>query len=125
MVDTEAFEGTYSVNMVAGESQTAFLRQADLGGGSISNGDTLNISFELKGSLAEVPVLVEVQGAGVVRTIVNTEVSSDWQTFTAQATISGDFPAGVFLQLGTPCGPVATCSANVFIDNVSVTLDGG
>ena len=122
MVDTEQFEGTYSVNLLAGESQTAFLRQPDLGGGAVSNGDTLDISFQLKGSLAEVPVLVEVEGAGVVRTITSGEVTSDWQTFTAQATITGDFPAGVFLQLGTPCGPVPACSANVFIDNVSVSV---
>ncbi len=121
VVNTEASEGTFSVNLVAGESQTAFLRQADLGAGTVSDGDTLTVSFDLKGSLAEVPVLVEVQGAGVVRTITSGDITSDWQRITVDATIAGDFPAGVFLQLGTPCGPVATCSADVFIDNVSVT----
>ncbi|MDJ0938375.1 MAG: family 16 glycosylhydrolase [Woeseiaceae bacterium] len=116
----EASEGTNSVNIVAGDSQTVFLRQSGLGAGTVMNGDTLNISFDLKGTATDVPVLPTLEGTGVIETI--TAVPADWMPFTYQVTLGADFPGGVFFEIGVPCGPVPTCSANIFIDNVIVTI---
>ena len=121
VTSAEAQEGSNSVNIIAGDSQTVFLRQSGLGAGSLANGDTVTVSFFMKGSITDVPVLPTLEGFGVLETIVSGSVSAtDWVEYTYQRTLTADFPGGIFFEIGIPCGPVPTCSANVFIDNISV-----
>ena len=136
--------GTAVVRLqAAGEaagSQDVLLSQVALGAGSIAQGQTINVSFDLYGSLSGAGGVVFVEliylnsdGDDVGRNFVGAAApyapNSTWTThagskaagFTAVGTmVSVD--GGVTLELKASCGPVPGCGVDAYIDNVTYTV---
>ena len=95
-------------------------------------GDTVNVSFDMKGSAAAggviFPELISesTSGAAVGELLETIAVpTADWTTYSYTPQAGADVSGGVTFQLAIVCGGDPNCSADVFIDNVSVTLPGG
>ncbi|MEO1596531.1 MAG: carbohydrate binding domain-containing protein [Pseudomonadota bacterium] len=131
VVSSDATDGTFSVNVVAVTLQNPVLKQDFLAAGTVTTGQTVNISFDMKGSAADggviFPELISEGAMGATGEILETIVAptTDWTTYSYSPTAGADVTMGITFQLAVVCGGAATCSTDVFIDNVSVTLDGG
>jgi H+/Cl- antiporter ClcA len=51
--------------------------------------------------------------------------AAGWTSYSYSPTAGADVSGGVTFQLAIVCGGDPNCTADVFIDNVSVTLPGG
>ena len=130
--NTQSNGGSWSVHVVAGAGNNPVLKQSFLFPGAVAPGDTVNVSFDMKGTAADggviFPELIS-EGAGGAATgqLLDTIAAptADWTTYSYTPAAGADVTLGVTFQLAVVCGGVATCSADVFIDNVSVTLNGG
>jgi hypothetical protein len=126
VVDTDSSGGTYSVRVVAGPTQNPVLKQERRAAGTVNPGDTINISFDMKGSAADggviFPELIsEPAGPGqLLETIA--APTAGWTTYSYSAAAGANVSEGITFQLAIVCGGVPSCSANVLIDNVSVTI---
>ena len=127
--NTQSNGGSWSVHVVAGTGNNPVLKQSFLFPGAVAPGDTVNVSFDMKGTAADggviFPELIS-EGAGGAATgqLLDTIAApaADWTTYSYTPAAGADVTLGVTFQLAVVCGGVATCSADVFIDNVSVTL---
>lgn len=121
VTDTEQNGGTYSVNLTAGQLQNVFIRQENLGG-PFTAGDTVTVSFDIKGTLTNSSITPQFLGQGApFATIVQPDIDSDtWSSKSYPVTLEADQTALSF-QVGGACGDVPTCVVDVFIDNVSIT----
>ena len=126
-------------NAAAG-SQDVLLSQVALGAGSISQGDTIDVSFDLYGSLTGAGGVVFVEliyldsgGNEVGRNFIDAAApyfpTTTWTTYTGSkpagfttggSTVSVD--GGVTLELKASCGPVDGCGVDAYIDNVTYTV---
>ena len=116
------------------EAAAALIKQANLGAGSISIGDTLNVSFAAKGELGVGGVIfaeffTEVDGGGVSSQQFlgggPVPVSMDWQDFSFAVPINADVSGGVTLQVVAVTGAVTGSFANVSLDDVSILTTAG
>lgn len=132
IITTNPSSGTYAanVNIPAGAGAVNnVLKQERLldGTGLLSAGDIVSYSFDVRGSAADGGVLFlenfcETAGplCGQDLTVIN--ATTEW------ATITGDFTLGAgveayTLQFAAVCGAAATCTADYYFDNVSITAD--
>ncbi|HSN71188.1 MAG TPA: carbohydrate binding domain-containing protein, partial [Steroidobacteraceae bacterium] len=126
--NTESNGGAWSVHVVAGQGQNPVLKQANLAIGTVAPGDTIVISFDMKGSTSAggviFPELFSERADGASNEILDTIVAptADWTTYSYSATAGADVTNGITFQLGVVCGGVVGCSADVFIDNVSISI---
>ncbi len=132
VTDTEANGGSFSLNLTAGQNQTVFVRQENLGGPYMA-GDEITVSFDIKGTLSNSSITPQLLGQGApFATIVQPDIEVDtWTSLSYDVTLTADQPALIF-QIGGACGDVPTCVIDVFIDNVRVAaaapppaFDGG
>jgi hypothetical protein len=126
VVNTDASSGTFSVRVVAGPTQNPVLKQERRAAGTVNPGDTINISFDMKGSAADggviFPELIsEPAGPGQLLDTIPAPTAG-WTTYSYSATAGANVTEGITFQLAIVCGGAPSCSANVFIDNVSVTI---
>ena len=115
-------------------ASAAVVKQANVGIGSVSPGDTINISFAAKGSFAAGGVsfaefFSEVDGGGVSSSEIlggaPLALTSDWQTFNFTTTAGPDVSGGITLQLTATTGAAPGSVAVVFIDDIVITPTPG
>jgi hypothetical protein len=126
VVDTDSSSGTYSARVVAGPTQNPVLKQERRAAGTVNPGDTINISFDMKGSAADggviFPELIsEPAGPGQLLDTIAVPTAG-WTTYSYSATAGANVTEGITFQLAIVCGGAPSCSTNVLIDNVSVTI---
>ena len=133
----EAASGLWSGNLVVqGGIGDAVIKNANIGIGTVQPNSPVTVSFDLKGATADggvvfVEFFSELSGGGTSKAEILGGgpffPTNDWQTFTYNLTTGADVSGGVTLQLKSSCGAAATCLANAFFDNASVTVeaDGG
>jgi hypothetical protein len=126
VVDTDSSSGTYSVRVVAGPTQNPVLKQERRAAGTVNPGDTINISFDMKGSAVDggviFPELIsEPEGPGQLLATIAAPTAG-WTTYSYSATAGANVTEGITFQLAIVCGGAPSCSTSVFIDNVSVTI---
>ena len=124
--------GAFSVNVIANPGQNPVIKQEFRAAGTVVPGQTVNISFDMKGTIATdfggvvIPELFS-EGASVGTDTLDTITmgTTDWTTYSYTSTAGADVSNGITLQIAVICGGDPQCQANVFIDNVSLTLDSG
>ncbi len=134
VVTTNPSSGTYAGNLFiptgAGPTNNV-LKQANLAEGLLSAGQSVDVSFDIRGSLGEGGVIFaenfsEIAGGGVnFNDLINVSGSinpnSDvWTTVSYTTILGSDVSGGYTLQFAAVCGAVAECFTDVFIDNVSI-----
>ena len=128
--DTSSFSAALSGNTAVGAAGTTEIKQANLEAGVLALGDVLNIQFDVKGTFGpagQLNVLSFTEFGGDGATLTNnTTIASgvdNWTHYDYDITLDGpDASGGFSLAFNPVCGAVAGCFANVFIDNVSITL---
>ena len=114
--------------LVAGQLQNPVLKQANLAIGTVAPGDTIVISFDMKGSAIAggviFPELFSEGAGGATNQILDTIAvpTADWTTYSYSPAAGADVSNGITFQLGVVCGGAPDCAADVFIDNVSVSI---
>ncbi|MCE2895507.1 MAG: DUF5011 domain-containing protein [Flammeovirgaceae bacterium] len=136
--NAEANGGTFSGRLLAGEAQDVIIKQANLLAGSITNGKSVTVKFDLKGSLTGAGGVVfaeffsEKTGGGTSKAEIlgggaPLAPTGTWTTYTYTTTTAsvaqGDVGGGITLQLKAACGAVAGCSVTAFFDNVSIKVN--
>jgi hypothetical protein len=126
VVSTDSSSGTYSARVVAGPTQNPVLKQERRAAGVVKPGARINISFDMKGSAKDggviFPKLIsEPAGPGVELATIAAPTAG-WTTYSYSPTAGANVSEGITFELAIVCGGVPTCSANVFIDNVSITI---
>lgn len=122
--------GTYLAKIVAPEAQNPFIKQSRIGEGTITAGQALTVSFDMKGTVAG--------GGGVVNAILFTEAPSgvsktdnlatvvpnaEWTNYSYNVTAGSDTEWGVAILLQPACGAVAGCEVTAYFDNVVITAN--
>ncbi len=131
---TDASSGSFGGEVFNPDQTTAaVIKQANLGGGVVSPGDVITISFSAKGTFANGGVAFaeffsEINGGGVSSAEILTggplNLTSSWQPFVFTAVAGSDVSGGVTLQFAVVNGANSGSLAQFFVDEVSVTLPG-
>jgi hypothetical protein len=118
------------------EASNSLMKQANLGVGVVTPGQSVDISFDARGmfgiggvAFAELfseidgggVSLAEILGGGPLPLNADPEV---WTTFTFTRSLGSDVSGGVTLQLGVANGAVANETSTVWFDNVSLSIEG-
>ncbi|MCP3918795.1 MAG: hypothetical protein GY711_24880 [bacterium] len=115
------------------QAAAAVVKQANLGMGAVSPGDTIQISFAAKGSFAAGGVAFaeffsEIDGGGTSSAEIlgggPLNLTGSWQTFTFTAVAGPDVSGGVTLQFAAVTGANIGSSAVLLIDDASVSITG-
>jgi len=113
----------------------SLFKQANLAPGQLTAGQTVNISFDARGSLGVSGVsfaefFTELSGGGTSSNEIlgGGPLALDpdpdtWKTFNFSTTVGPDSSGGVTLQLGTTLGAVGGATSSMWYDNVSVSVD--
>jgi hypothetical protein len=126
--------GTYAANMginVGAGAVNNVLKNANLGAGILMPGQTVSVSFDVRGSLGPGAVLFaenfsELAGGGVsFNDLLNVSgsINADpdvWTTVAYDTVLGPDVSGGFTLQFALVCGAVMDCGADVYLDNVSI-----
>jgi len=140
----QANGGQWSGNLVASvPTQTdpasfPLIKQANLGIGTVQPNSTIDVSFDMFGSLGGSGGVVfaeffsELSGGGTSKAeilsggplfpVAPQDWTAGWVTYQFTVTTGPDVTGGVTLQLKADCGPVAGCLVDVYFDNASVTI---
>ena len=131
--NTQASGSTWSAHVVAGPLHNPAFSQAGLAVGTVKPGDKIDISFDMCGTAASggiiFPALLSEFGGdtGADRQTLDTIATppSVWTRYNYSAVAGSNVNGGISLQLDVVCGADAACKADVYFDNVSVTIGGG
>jgi len=127
----ESNGGQFSGNLAAGEAQLALVKQANIGIGQVQPNSTLEVSFDLLGSVGPGGVVIveffsEIDPEGTSKTEIlygpPDFPPNTWTSFSYNVTTGPDVSGGVTLQLKAECGAVGGCTADAYFDNVSVRI---
>ncbi|MEM8784189.1 MAG: PEP-CTERM sorting domain-containing protein [Planctomycetota bacterium] len=129
-ITSDASEGVWAAEIFNNDSASAaVIKQANIGIGTVSPGDTITISFDAKGSFAEGGVsfaefFSEVDGGGTSSNEILSggplPLTDSYQAFSFTTTAGPDVSGGVTLQFTATTGGAPGSTAVVFVDNVSV-----
>ncbi len=137
VTSAEAACGSFSGHLVAdvdggnGGASFPFVKQANIGIGTVTPNSQVTISFDLRGSLigAGGVFIAEFfsEGAGGVS---KSEILSGgalfptdtWTRYSYTVTTGNDVSSGVTLLLKTECGPIAGCGVDAYFDNVFIGI---
>ena len=144
IVTTNPSEGTYAANLVVpprGATDPAvdnLIKNANLQAGFLPDGANITVTWDMRGSLVGaggvvfVELFSEKAGGGTNKAEIYTGGPifpvdpNNWTPYLWNTTIAntaeGGAPGGVTLQLKVSCGPVEGCGADIFFDNVTITL---
>ena len=133
--------GTYSLNInvvyAGGGAPTPAAPTAKferIAVGTVQANQALTVSFDIRGTITQpgagfnIQFFTETAGGGpskeeflgggpVTASIPN------WETRTYNITTGPDASGGITLQFNAACGPVDGCAQDMYIDNVSITID--
>ena len=129
VVDTDANDGMFSARGVAARNQNPTFKQEFLAVGTVTPGQSVTVSFDMRGSAGAggviFPELFSEAAVGATNEILETIAvpPADWTTFSYTTTTGADVTRGITFQIGVVCGDVPGCFADVFIDNVSISLN--
>jgi hypothetical protein len=107
------------------------LKQANVGVGEVTPGQTVTVSFDWKGTdaaggVVDVVLFSELAGGGVSQAdaiLAGAGFPADWTPVgPLDITVGPDVSGGITLQITAICGGVAGCVSDIFIDNVSITI---
>ena len=130
-------EGTFAANLVvpvrvAGDGPVDnLIKNANLEAGNLTPGQAITVTWDMRGSLEGaggvvfVELFSEFSGGGATGEIyTNAPIfpTANWQSFTWNTNLGADVSGGVTLQLKVACGAVVGCGADVYFDNVTITL---
>ena len=123
--------GTYSANLSSDIPANSLIKNANIGIGIENPGDEITISFDMRGVTQNGGVVFaeffsELDGGGVS----SAEIlgggplfgTTDWVTYNFTTIAGPDVSGGVTFQIGAVCGAGAGCLADIFVDNVSVSV---
>ena len=111
------------------------IKQANLRPGEWTEGQQIDIQFDIRGTAVAGAVLfaeffsevipegvskAEILGGGPLFPNADPNV---WTTYNFSATVGPDSSNGVTLQFASVCAPVEGCNADYIIDNVIITAD--
>ena len=142
MVSTDnPSSGTYSLNLniayagggaPAPAAPTAKFER--IGVGTVQPNQALTISFDIRATITQPGAALSIQfftettagplssqeflGGGPVTASI-----PDWETRTYNVTTGADASGGITLQFDAACGNVDGCAQDIYIDNVSITID--
>lgn len=132
IITSNPSSGTYAANVnipVGAGGVNNVLKQERLldETGLLSEGDIISYSFDVRGTAADGGVLFlenfcETAGplCGNDLTVIN--ATPDWQTITGAFTL-GPGVTAYTLQFAAVCGASATCTADYYFDNISISAD--
>lgn len=118
------------------QTSAALFKNANIGIGVVQPGIEVTISFDARGSfgpggVAFAEFFSELEGGGVSSSVLlgNAPLALNadpgvWTTFNFTTTTGFDVSGGVTLQLTATTGAVQGSTADVYYDNISVTIDG-
>ena len=121
--------GTWSINAVAGTGNNPVIKQERRAAGLVMPNQMVSLSFDMKGSTADGGVinveLINEDSGGAVGVPLETIVSptADWTTYSYMPMVGAAVDEGITFQIAVVCGGAATCSADVFIDNISIVVN--
>jgi len=108
------------------------IKQANLLPGTWVGGESIDISFDLKGSAGAggvffVEFFNELTGGGVgpgsgILAVIATP-TVDWSIYNYSTTVDASATGGITLQFNSTCGAGAGCFADFSIDNVQILAD--
>lgn len=133
----QANGGTFSGLLVAdvdggnGGASFPVVKQANIGVGTIAPNTAVTVKMDVFGSVAGAGGVVfveffsELSGGGTSQAGIIGQPVPDgtWTTHTYQVTTGSDVSGGVTLQIKADCGANAGCKVDLYVDNVSVTID--
>lgn len=128
-----SFAGNLNIPLGAGAVNNV-LKQANLAAGLLAPGQTVAVSFDVRGSLGVGGVLFaenfsELTGGGVSKNdlkVVNGSINGDpnvWTNVSYNTILGPDVSGGFTLQFAAVCGADAGCFTDLYIDNVSIQAD--
>ncbi|MEM0984069.1 MAG: hypothetical protein AAGI17_08985 [Planctomycetota bacterium] len=133
-VTGDASEGSFAGFVSNSDlASSAVIKQANLGAGQLSAGQTITVSFDAKGSAANGGVVFaeffeEILPEGVSNGQIITggplALTDQYQSFSFDITLSGDtanFNNGITLQFAVVTGGAAGSFSELFVDNVQIT----
>ena len=127
--NTENNGGSWSAHAVAGPGNNPVLKLERRAVGVVMGNDIIDISFDMKGVAADGGVIFpefisEGAGGATQSQLLETIASptAGWTTYSYSPTAAADVSGGITFQIAVVCGGAATCTANVFIDNVSMQI---
>ncbi len=132
--DTQSSGSAYVAKMVTGNGNPS-LALVGLAAGTVMPGDTVNVSFDMCGELVGVsgqfrPSLLSERGndeGATLETLATfnpPDMPAVWTRYNYVANAGVNVTGGVTLQFDAVCGAVAGCGGDIYIDNVSLTIDG-
>ena len=127
-IENNTVGGAWSAHVVAGAGGNPTIKQNFLAEGTVMIGDTIDISFDMKGTAGAggviFPKLISEGATGSDGPILETIAAptAGWTTYTYSPTITADVARGITFEIAVVCGTDPGCTADVFIDNVSVTI---
>ena len=127
------YAGNLNIPLGAGAVNNV-LKQANLAAGLLTAGQTVSVSFDVRGSLGVGGVLFaenfsELTGGGVSSNdlkVVNGSINGNpdvWTNYSYNTILGPDVSGGFTLQLAAVCGADAGCFTDLYFDNVSVQAD--
>jgi len=127
--------GTYSANLSPPAAPVSeIIRQERKGMGVVMPGQTVTVVFKARGTLsnggvANAEFFSQDSGGGVTATMLlggaplGLNADPDvWTTFSFTPVAANDVSGGITLQLLASCAPIAGCRADVYFDDVSITV---
>jgi len=107
------------------------LKQANVGAGLLTPGQTVDVSFDWMGTnstggVVEVVLFSELKLGGISQAdflLTGPAASATWQNVSQTIVIGPDVSGGVTLQLVAICGANAACVSEYMWDNVSITAN--
>ncbi|MDZ7590163.1 MAG: FxDxF family PEP-CTERM protein [Rubrivivax sp.] len=129
-----SFSGEMSVVTAPGD---VLFKQANVGAGFVLAGETVTVSFDVKGTfvngaVAFAELFSELSGGGTSKSVILGNAPlfaqgkgnlADWTRFTFTSELGPDVSGGITLQLKGGTGADLGSTATVFWDNASLTVD--
>ncbi|MCA9619823.1 MAG: hypothetical protein KC731_12440, partial [Myxococcales bacterium] len=129
---------TAAVPNVGDPASFPVIKQANLGIGTVQPNQTIDVQFDLFGSVQGAggvffaEFFSEVSGGGTSKADILSggplfptapnDWTAGWVTYQFTVTTGPDVSAGVTLQLKADCGGNVGCQVDTYIDNVSITI---
>lgn len=135
IITSNTSSGTYAANVnipVGAGAVNNVLKQERIGGGLLSAGQTISVSFDFRGSAADGGVLFLENFTETLvgppshqdLSVLNPNADSSlWTTFAYDYTLGSDVSGGYTLQFAAVCGASNNCFADYYFDNISITAD--
>jgi hypothetical protein len=111
-------------------ASAAVIKQANIGIGAVTAGDTINISFAAKGTgvsggVAFAELFSELSGGGVSSSVLlggaPLGLTNSWQTFNFIVTAGNDVSGGITLQFAAVTGGDLGSTIDLIVDDVVIT----